>query len=55
MRKLLLFLFIIALVYACGNNTSNADTTKQDSATKKDTAAKDTSNPNAPAATNAQY
>ena len=51
MRKLILFLLVIGFVFACNNNT----TTETKKETTKDSTTKDTSNPNAPAATNAQY
>ena len=52
MRKLILFLLAIGFVFACNNSNTTTETKKE---TTKDSAAKDTSNPNAPAASNAQY
>jgi hypothetical protein len=52
----LFFLALIAFILVSCNNASNSTAkSDKDSTAKKDSTMKDTSNPNAPAATNAQY
>ena len=55
MKKIIIWLFIAGFIFACNNATETKTTTKDTTSTAKDSASKDTSNPNAPAATNAQY
>ena len=54
MRKIAIWLLITVFIFACNNSTETKSTTTD--TTKKDTSVvKDSTNPNAPAATNAQY
>jgi len=55
MKKIIIWLFIAGFIFACNNATESKTTTKDSSSTAKDSSGKDTSNPNAPAATNGQY
>jgi ABC-type oligopeptide transport system substrate-binding subunit len=52
MKKILALFLVSTFLFACTNSTT---TEKKNETTKKDSTAKDTSNPNAPGATNAQY
>jgi outer membrane biogenesis lipoprotein LolB len=52
-------IFVLALIsfflFACTNASTSTTKTDKDSTMKKDSTLKDSTNPNAPAATNAQY
>jgi hypothetical protein len=55
MRNLFFLALVMLIVFSCNNASNSTTKTDKDSTAKKDSAAKDTTNPNAPAATNAQY
>jgi len=55
MRKIISLSLVCILLFACTNNNSTTSTQSDKDTTKKDSTMKDTSNPNAPGATNAQY
>jgi hypothetical protein len=52
-----IFFLAVVMIFICSCNNAGTSTAKSDKDTtmKKDSTMKDTSNPNAPAATNAQY
>ena len=55
MKKIIIWLFIAGFLFACNNATESKTTTTDSTSKDSSSVKKDTSNPNAPAATNAQY